>query len=222
MDYWVTLIYGILGCGIGFFIPKVSNQIITFKLSQRQKQREKNILDQRKWIALMTIVNGLLWGTIGFFAPGMITGLLIGCLATMAIMFTIIDLIIHLIPNEMIAVGFVIGTIFQITTFGLNRFWIALVCMAGIIVLFTIVGLILGLDKIGAGDVKLAGLMGLILSYPHIIYAAMAMSIALILYIVGGITIGKLTHVSMFAFAPFLMIGLVTGLVVLMFPNLML
>jgi prepilin signal peptidase PulO-like enzyme (type II secretory pathway) len=222
MEYLVTLIFSFVGSGIGFLIPNVSNQIIAFKLTQRQKQREKNILDQRKWIILMTIVNGLLWGIVGYFTPTVLTGLLIGCLVTMAIMFTLIDLIIHIIPNEMILAGIVIGTIFQISTFGLNRFWLALVCMVVIVVVFTIVGLIFGLNKIGAGDVKLAGLLGLILSYPLIIYAVMAMSIALIIYSVGGIAIGKLTHVSMFAFAPFLMIGLATGLVFVLFPNLIL
>ena len=57
MEYLVTLIFGLLGIGIGFFIPKVSNQIIAFKLAQRHKQSEINILDQRKWIALITITD---------------------------------------------------------------------------------------------------------------------------------------------------------------------
>jgi prepilin signal peptidase PulO-like enzyme (type II secretory pathway) len=222
MEYLITLIFGLLGSGIGFFIPKASNQIIEFKLSQRNKQKEPNILDQRKWIALMIIANGILWGIAGHFATSIFIGILIGCLVTMAIMFTVIDIIIHIIPNEMILVGLALGIIFQISMFGLNHLWIAFVCMTIIILVFTIVGLIFGLNKIGAGDVKLAGLMGLILSYPHILFAVMAMSIALIVYSIVGMTLGKLTHVSMFAFAPFLMTGLIAGLVVVLFPNLIL
>ena len=91
--------------------------------------------------------------------------------------------------------------------------------MASIIIVFTVLGLIIGLNKIGAGDVKLAGLMGLALGYPHILYALLIMSIALIGYSLVGMAIGKLTHVSMFAFAPFLMLGLVSGLILVLFPG---
>lgn len=219
MNYLIALIFGALGCGIGFFIPRVSNQIIEVKLSQRKRQKEDNFLDQRKWIILMTIANGILWGLTGYFAPSILTGMFIAVLCTMAIMFTVIDMIIHIIPNEMLLIGLVLGIIFQITTFGLNHFWIALACMATIVILFTIVGLIMGLNKIGAGDVKLAGLMGLILGYPLILYAVLMMCAALILYTIVGLSTGKMTHVSMFAFAPFLMLGLITGLALVLFPE---
>ena len=219
MEYLVAIIFGLLGCITGFFIPKASNQMIEIKLSQRQKHKETNFLDQRKWAILMTVGNGLLWGIIGYLAPSILTGILICFLVTMAIMFTVIDMIIHIIPNEMLLVGLVLGIVFQLSTFGLKHFWIALACMTSIVVIFTIVGLIMGLNKIGAGDVKLAGLMGLILGYPLILYAILMMCVALILYTVVGLSTGKMTHVTMFAFAPFLMLGLVTGLALVLFPD---
>jgi leader peptidase (prepilin peptidase) / N-methyltransferase len=219
MEYLMAIIFGLLGCGIGLYIPRASNQIIEIKLKQRHKQKEINFLDQRKWMVLMTIGNGLCWGIIGYFTPSVLTGILICLLVTMAIMFTVIDMIIHIIPNEMLLVGLVLGIVFQLSTFGLKHFWIALACMVTIVVLFTIVGLIVGLNKIGAGDVKLAGLMGLILGYPVILYAVLMMCIALITYIVIGLSVGRMTHVTMFAFAPFLMLGLVTGLALILFPD---
>jgi len=219
MEYLVAIIFGLLGCVIGFFIPRVSNQIIEIKLTQRQRQKETNFLDHRIWVILMTIGNGFFWGIIGYLAPSVLTGILICLLFTMAIMFTVIDMIIHIIPNEMLMVGILIGIVFQLSTFGINHFWIALACMATIVVLFTIVGLIMGLNKIGAGDVKLAGLMGLILGYPLILYAILMMCVALIIYTVVGLSTGKMTHVTMFAFAPFLMLGLVTGLALVLFPD---
>lgn len=219
MEYLVAIIFGLLGCVIGFFIPRVSNQIIELKLAQRQKQKEANFLDRRNWLILMSISNGLFWGIIGYFAPSLLTGVLICLLVTLAIMFTVIDMIIHIIPNEMILAGLILGIAFQLSTFGLKHFWIALACMASIIVIFTIVGLILGLNKIGAGDVKLAGLMGLILGYPLILYAILMMCVALIIYTVLGLSTGKMTHVTMFAFAPFLMLGLITGLAMVLFPD---
>jgi leader peptidase (prepilin peptidase) / N-methyltransferase len=165
----------------------------------------------------------MLWGIAGYLTTSIILGLLIGCLVTMAIMFTFIDIIIHLIPNEMIITGLAVGIVFQLLMFGFNHIWIPLLSMVVITVIFTVVGLIIGLKKIGAGDVKLAGLMGLILvRYPYVVYAIIAMSIALIIYSIVGITIGKLTHVSMVAFAPFLMIGLLTGLMVMLIPSLIL
>jgi len=219
MEYLVAIIFGLLGSGIGYFIPKVSNQIIEIKLLQRQRQKELNFLDQSKWVFILAIINGIFWLGVGYFATSILTGIFVGCLITLAIMFTVIDMIIHIIPNEMLLVGLVIGIAFQISTFGLKHFWIALACMATIVVLFTIVGLIMGLNKIGAGDVKLAGLMGLILGYPLIVYSVLVMCLALIVYTMVGLYTGKMTHVTMFAFAPFLMLGLVTGLALVLFPD---
>jgi len=219
MEYLVAIIFGLLGCGIGFFIPRVSNYIIEFKLTQRQRQKESNFLDQRKWVILMTIINGFFWATVGYFAPNVFAGIIIGCLITLAIMFTIIDMIIHIIPNEMLLIGAPLAILFQIIVFGFEDIWIAFACMAGIMFLFTVLGLIFGLNKIGAGDVKLAGLMGLALGYPLILYALMIMSIALLIFSFIGLSTGKLTHVTMFAFAPFLMLGLVIGLGLVLFPE---
>lgn len=186
---------------------------------QRQRVKESNFLDTKMaplWFALGT---GLVWAFIGFFTADVLSGLLMGILITMAVMFTVIDGLIHIIPNEMILVGLPLAILFQITAFDLKHLGIALICMASIIVVFTVLGLIIGLNKIGAGDVKLAGLMGLALGYPHILYALLIMSVALIVYSLVGMSIGKLTHVSMFAFAPFLMLGLVSGLVLVLFPG---
>jgi leader peptidase (prepilin peptidase) / N-methyltransferase len=219
MAYIIAAVFGLIGCVIGYFIPNVSNKIIEVKLSQRQRQKQPNFLDQKKWIVIMAISNGILWGGTGYFTESVLTGVLVGCMVTMAIMFTVIDMIIHIIPNEMLIVGLVLGIVFQLTTFGFKNFLIALACMASIVILFTIVGLIFGLNKIGAGDVKLAGLMGLILGYPLIIYAALMMCGALVIFTLGGLATGKMTHVTMFAFAPFIMLGLVTGLGLALFPD---
>lgn len=219
MAYIFGIMFGLVGCVIGYFIPKACNSIIEVKLTQRQRQKDPNFLDQKKWIAIITVLNGLLWCGTGYFAQGIITAILVGCLMTMAIMFTVIDMIIHIIPNEMILAGLALGSIFQLTTFDIKHFLIALACMASIIILFTIVGLIFGLNKIGAGDVKLAGLMGLILGYPLVLYAVLMMCAALVVFTIGGLATGKMTHVTMFAFAPFIMLGLVTGLGLALFPD---
>ena len=93
----------------------------------------------------------------------------------------------------------------------------ALICMLVLAMLYLFVGFILGMDKIGAGDVKLAGVMGLILGHPAIVTAILFMSLSIILYCVIGIWIKKLTLISMFPFAPFMMFGMMVSLCQILF-----
>ena len=219
MEYIGTIVLCVVGCGIGIFIPKISIRMIERKLSQKGLQRKENRLDEKWFLVVGILVNGILWGGAGYAAPSIFMAVLIGCLVTMGLLFAIIDLCIHIIPNEMLIITGVLGIALQLVAFDLTHLLFAAVSMVVIFAIFLILGLIIGLHKIGAGDVKLAGVMGLVLGYPYIMYGILVMAVALLVYCIVGITIRKLTHVSMFPFAPFLMIGMISALGLMLFPN---
>ncbi len=219
MEYIGTIVLCVVGCVIGIFIPKLSILMIEKKLSQKGLQRKENRLDEKWFLVMGILVNGILWGGAGYAAPSIFMAVLIGCLVTMGLLFTIIDLCIHIIPNEMLIITGGLGIALQLVAFDLTHLLFAAVSMVVIFAIFLILGLIIGLHKIGAGDVKLAGVMGLVLGYPYIMYGILVMAVALLVYCIVGITIRKLTHVSMFPFAPFLMIGMISALGLMLFPN---
>ena len=129
MGIVVAIIFGIAGLAIGYVLPRISNQIIERKLAQRQRQREMNFLDKKATPIWFALGNGLAWGVIGYFASSVPAGLLMGVLITMAVMFTVIDGLIHIIPNELILIGLPIAVLFQLTSFDLKHLWIAFACM---------------------------------------------------------------------------------------------
>lgn len=210
---WIwAIIIGAVGICIGVLLPAVAKRIAAYKLSQRNRQLETHRQD--RWLVKQGagLFVGLSSGIYAYFSDN---ALLIGfsiVLIGIATVFALIDWRIRIIPNEMVIITLVLGTLYQFAGYGLKSLGLALICMMGMLTLFVILGLIVGLQKIGAGDVKLVAVMGLILGYPNIVAGILAMSIALLIYLLVGMVAGKLTHVSMFPYAPFITLGIVSGL----------
>lgn len=205
------IVYGITGLFCGFMIPYVSNKIISSKMKQKKTEIKYNFLESGLFRFVICILNGVAWAFAGMQLDP-IVALLFSILFSLAVLFSIIDIRIHIIPNQLVLITFAVGALFQFIHFGGKSLLIAAICSLVMMVLFTIVGFIVGLNKVGAGDVKLAGVMGMVLGYPLILVAVFSMSLALIAYCVIGISINKLTLVSMFPFAPFMMLGMVIAL----------
>jgi prepilin signal peptidase PulO-like enzyme (type II secretory pathway) len=104
------------------------------------------------------------------------------------------------------------GIAFQISHSGISALVPSFVCMAVMMVLFAVAAVIVGFDKVGAGDVKLAGVMGLALGYPGIVTALMYMSASLLIFSAFGLILRRITVKSMLPFAPFMMLGMSVSL----------
>jgi prepilin signal peptidase PulO-like enzyme (type II secretory pathway) len=210
------ILYGIAGLFLGYMIPPISRRIVRYKCERRNRAVKESRLDERWFQLIICIVNGILW-TVTALRLAPVPSLLCSLLFTLAIIFTVIDIRIHTIPNELLAVTLAVGILFQLFRFGSKSLLTASLCMLILAVLYLLLGFILGLDKIGAGDVKLAGVMGMVLGYPAIVTAILFMSISIILYCMIGIWIKKLTLISMFPFAPFMMFGMSVALCGILF-----
>ena len=125
MAYLSAIVFGIIGLGIGILIPKVSIKLIDFKLTGLNKIREKSFLDRVGYVILIAVANGLLWSIIGLTCHNILSGILMSCIVSLAIIFSAIDLLIHIIPNELLIVAAVFGVAFQLTEFGWMHLLIA-------------------------------------------------------------------------------------------------
>ncbi len=205
------ILYGFAGLFLGYMVPPMCRKIIRYKCERRNMTVKESRLDESWFQLIISIVNGILW-TVTVLKLAPVPSILCSVLFTLAIMFAVIDIRIHTIPNELLAVTMAVGVLFQLIQFGAKSLLTASICMIALMLLYLLIGFILGMDKIGAGDVKLAGVMGLALGYPSIITAILVMSISILLYCAIGIWIKKLTLLSMFPFAPFMMFGLLVAL----------
>lgn len=218
ISIWLGLIAGIVGIISGFGIYPGTKAIMIHKRQARKLEYPMNSLDRWPMRILIIIVNSLCWGVAGLYGEGVFQIFMVGLLSSCAIAFAFVDIKIHLIPNEMLLGMLAIGVLYQTGQYGWKAMGIGLLGLIIAGAAFMILGLIIGLEKIGAGDVKLVAVMAAVLGYPFMLYALLGMSVLLIGYIVIGISIGKMTHVTMFPFAPFMMAGQILALMMMVLP----
>jgi leader peptidase (prepilin peptidase)/N-methyltransferase len=219
VNLFFVVFQGISGLIIGFFTPHISDKVMKAKCLQRDKEIPPNQFRNKIVHGFLCIINSAFWTAASFLMENPLSAFFISLLFTLALLFAMIDFSIHLIPNEMVLITLFVGILFQFTQFGWKDLLIAFVCMFAMMLLFTLVGFLVGLGKVGAGDIKLAGIMGIALGYPALLTAVLVMSAAIIAYCFFGIWFRKLTLVSMFPFAPFMMLGMTASLSLILFQS---
>jgi Flp pilus assembly protein protease CpaA len=214
MNVALALIMGSSGMAAGWFIPLAAQKTAAYKL----KRSDKTISPDKRFTSVILklaflIVNGALWATVGLFASNILHICLLAFILLIAAVIIIVDIRIHIVPNEAIFVLLLAGLVIQFSLNGLLGILYAVITMLVVMVVFITLGSALGLNTIGAGDVKLAGTMGLLLGYPYIMYAMIGMAALLLVWCLGGLATRKLSLKSMFAFAPFMMAGTIFAIV---------
>ena len=208
-----AVIFGLIGLFSCFLLEYLS--IYATKKKCRVHEIEIEAVKKHgKLRYLLYFINIVLWIYSGKQFEDLYLAFTIAILFSLAILISMVDLQIHIIPNEFVLAMIIIGVAKQIRYFDLQDLLTAIGCMVGIGALFLIVGGMLGLQKIGAGDVKLAAAMGFVLGYPAILTALLVMCISVLVYCFIGFSRYRLSMKSMLPYAPFLMIGMVTSLII--------
>lgn len=207
----LALAFCLGGIIIGLILPAMSQKIISRKLLKKGIKPGIDLGYLKSHTKLgVCLINAGLWLLTVLSLENIITSILLSTLFTLAILITIIDIKIRTIPNELILIMSAVGIAFQTLHFGFSSLLGVFASMIGMMVFFIAVAGLVGLCKVGAGDVKLAGAMGLTLGFPNIITALAVMSVAVLIYSLVGFVTKKLSLQSMVPFAPFMMLG--TGL----------
>lgn len=210
MDIIFILLLGLAGSVLGFEIPIIANGIASYKCRKKNSELIPNSRYTAPILKLgLCILNGCTWTISGILSENLTATILISVLFSTAVLIAIIDLRIRIVPNELLLVMIFEGIAFQAVQFGFMAILMSTICMIAMIVLFTAVAGFMGFDKVGAGDVKLAGAMGLALGYPYTITALLIMSAVFLIFSMVGLAIRKLSLKSMLPFAPFMMTGMV-------------
>lgn len=214
MDILMTALFTAAGAAAGLAAPGAAEAISKYKRKKRGEVLERNAKYTALWIKIaLGVLSAAVWGSAAFYIENPVTCVSLVLIFTAAILFTLIDLRIRIVPNELILVMLPLGAAFQISHLGIKAIVPALICMVVMMGVFSILAGAMGFNKVGAGDVKLAGVMGLALSYPLVFIALAVMAVLFVVYALGGMALKKLTLKSMFAFAPFMMAGLASALV---------
>lgn len=217
MGLSAVLIAAAAGLVLGGFTPAAAWQICRLKLARKQK----GFPPDRRLSSLPVTLLCMLGAGGGFGAMAYLTSqlpvfLLGGMIWLIGIVLTLVDLRIRIIPNEAVALLVMTGGILQWYLHGFTGLFLAILAMLLVTAGFLTLGGIMGLWKIGAGDVKLAGVMGVTLGNPQVTAGLLIMALSLLLFCSVGLLLKKITLTSMVAFGPFLVCGLLGGLLFLM------
>ena len=213
MDIFFKAVLLLAGAALGCVLPIISQKLAQYKLKKKGLPFEREALYTAMPVKLgACILNAAAWMLSGFLADMFLTTALISVLFSAALLTALVDIQIRIIPNELLLVMLVLGIAFQAVQFGFAAIMPALLSMAAMMLLFSAVAGFVGFDKVGAGDVKLAGTMGLALGYPAIVSGLLIMSAVFVLFTIAGLLAKKLTLKTMVPFAPFMMTGMVFAL----------
>ena len=200
----IAAAYGISGLLIGWKIPELSKKIMEYKKGTVELNK---ILYSNTAKYAISLLNGAAWVLAGLNAGNPAIGLLIGLQISICAIITFIDINIRIIPNECVLFIAAAGLLFQLMNFGLKALLPALISMIAMMTVFTFVASFVGFGKVGAGDVKLAGAMGLALGYPLIMTGIGIMAAILLAFIGLGMALKKIYLSTMLPLAPFIAAG---------------
>lgn len=208
----MALVFAFAGLFAGYLLIKLSDRITAQKAIRKNIKEQSGLFSKGYMRLIICMANASTWGLASWWTGDLLNTILISILCSLAFMIAIIDFRIYIIPNELVITTLICGILFQLSYFGLRSLGVALVCMVGIVSVFLLAAALLGFNKVGAGDIKLAGVMGLVLGYPHILTAVLAMCLGMSIFVLIGLKTYRLNLKSMFAYGPFMMVGMIVAL----------
>jgi leader peptidase (prepilin peptidase)/N-methyltransferase len=155
-----------------------------------------------------SLVNGLGWLLAWLISPTAAEAAELGLMVSAAVVLTLIDVRIRVIPNELAAALLCLSVALSWLDNGLAAFPGRLAGFLTALALFLLAMLIAGPGKVGGGDVKLAAAVGFAAGFPDVLMAVLVMALAACLTGVVGAALKKMGRKTPMPFAGFITAGL--------------
>ena len=213
-----SLIAGVIGLIAGLLLPMLSEKLSAWKCQKKNRE----FLPNPKFTGLGAklacgVGNGVGWGLCWYFgSAAMVPAMLAALIWSLGIMLIVVDLRLRLIPNEVLLWMLIVGIPMQIMLKGVGGLLGGIIMSMVVFCMFATLGQFMGLCKIGAGDVKLSMVMAITLGNPAVLTALLGMSGSLLVVLLVGLLLKKMTLKSMVPLGPFIVPGYWVGLVVLL------
>lgn len=207
------LLFGISGAASGFALPHFTQRLVEYKSKKKGISAPRSRWHTALWLRLVCSLGSIpVWVAASLSVHPTLAALLLSLLFSASVVTAWVDLRIRLIPNEMILFLLLAGVVFRWSMGGLPSLLASLGCLVAMIFVFSIVAHFTGFGMVGAGDVKLAGVMGLILGYPGILSGLLVLCMVFLLFTAIGLLTKRITLRTMVPLAPFLMAGQMAAL----------
>lgn len=201
------------GAAGGYMVPDIAQKLIVHKA--RQKNIE--IQEQPQYLSVFCkmLCAALSTAGLGLCASkhtSWLTLLLVTSIWLIGAVVFIVDMRIRIIANETVLALGILGLGFRISMDGIFSISNSIITMAVVMGVWIVFRSIIGVDKFGAGDVKLCSVMGIMFGYPNVLCPVAVMSLLLFMFCLIGLMLNKITIKSRIPMAPFIILGMMTGI----------
>lgn len=205
----LTAVACFVGIITGVFIPKMSQAIVDYKMDKSGYEMKNNYFP-KLYVFAGTIFVATAFGLAFWYYPP-VEAVFLCIFSVIAIIGTIVDYTLRIIPNELVLLLLVIGIVRCFVSDFSPCILESLCGFILVICIFALTAFITHVFKkgfgIGAGDLKLAGIIGLIVGYTGAIYFLVGMALAICVYCVGGMYLRLLSLKDTFPMCGFIMAG---------------
>lgn len=221
MTFTFVLMGTAAGIAIGCAIPGIARKIIAYKCRQRGRPEPEESLGKgigRKCIAIMALFSAFALLT-GFVSKE--TGLgykayFLIFFAAIALTISLVDCSIHLIPNEAVLLLLALGIIYRVVFDGVSSLLNALLALGIAILIFggssALFFLLKKRSGLGAGDLKYAFAISMIVGTSGMLYFLGGMAIAVLAYVFIGMRRHLFSMTDYFPMAAHLSCGFAVAL----------
>lgn len=191
----------LIGFVIGYNISKFVDKMVMWKQKQKGKTYSICRVERSwdKWINGIVVSAGM---ALAFYYFDIYKAIFTSIMSVIAVFGTRLDERIRIIPNEMVLFVLVLGLIDQISTNGLKGIGSGLLALVITGVIFFLSALITkslsGAIGVGAGDIKLAMVLSLMMGMENVFTFLMGIALFLLFYLLVGIFTGMLSFESPF------------------------
>lgn len=201
-DTWLPALILVLGMASGQALAAYAGWMIGLR------RGEAKISVQLAASMTASLVNGLGWLAAWMAGPTALKAVDLGLIVSAAVVLTLIDARIRVIPNELVAALLSLSAAMALMENGIAALPERLVGFLVALTLFLVAMLIAGQGKVGGGDVKLAAVVGFAAGFPGVLVAVLIMALAAVATGATGIVLKKMGRKTPMPFAGFLMAGL--------------
>jgi len=217
--WWAVIVLGLLGAGVGAGLSRV----LADGRYRRRLEKEAPLPGQTGWLVIAV---GLAWASAAFRLGGYAQWSLLPAylyLGVVGVALTFIDLDVQRLPDVIVLPSYPIAFVLLLVPTVVTGHWAwllrAVIAALVLFVVYFVLAMVSpGGGGLGLGDVKLAGLLGLLLGWLG--WGTVIVSVAAA-FVTGGVIAlillvsGRASRSSQIAFGPSMILG---AWVALMFP----
>lgn len=199
----------LVGLVIGLLLPRISQAIVNYKMDKSGYEMKNNYFP-KLYVFTGALFTVMAFGLAFWYYPP-VEAVFLCMFSVIAVVGTVVDYKLRIIPNELVLGLLVIGTIRCFVSDYSPCFLESICGFILVICIFALTAFITHVFKkgfgIGAGDLKLAGIIGIIVGYTGSIYFLVGMALSICIYCVGGMYLRLLSLKDTFPMCGFIMAG---------------